>query len=134
MESRNVELDSDGFDVIMVDLDSEDPLMEGVISAPPSGFVRKSVLLGARSVVQERKGVVVVNVISPSQSSYQNLLASLREVFAALYEIDVGNGENCVLIAVASPDQLARDGNSGPLFDKLKEVGVLGFLDHMKKI
>lgn len=93
----------DGFDtkfeVIMVDLDSCDA--RSGISAPPLEFVRRHILLAARSILCDF-GILVVNVIPPSRSFYDTLIHEFQEVFDELYEIDVGNGENFVLIAKVS--------------------------------
>ncbi|KAL6130292.1 PREDICTED: methyltransferase-like protein 13-like [Fragaria vesca subsp. vesca] len=88
------------FDVIMVDLDSSDA-RDGLI-APPLEFVRKHVLLSARSILSDH-GILAVNVIPPNTSFYKTLIHTFEDVFNELYEIDVGNGENFILVAVASP-------------------------------
>ncbi|XP_050385561.1 uncharacterized protein LOC126802070 [Argentina anserina] len=88
------------FDVIIVDLDASDA-RDGLI-APPLEFARKHVLLSARSILSD-DGILAVNVIPSSTSFYKTLVHEFRDVFDELYEIDVGNGEHFVLIAVASP-------------------------------
>ncbi|MCI01089.1 methyltransferase-like protein 13-like, partial [Trifolium medium] len=88
------------FDVVMVDLDSGD-IIDG-ISSPPLEFVRKRVLLAAKLVLSEF-GILAINVISPSQSFYDSLINHFKKVFDELYKIDVGNGENFILIATVSP-------------------------------
>ncbi|XP_075085196.1 uncharacterized protein LOC107787114 [Nicotiana tabacum] len=87
------------FDVIMVDLDSSNASMG--TSAPPLQFLQKSVLLAAKTLLS-KDGAVIINVIPSDQSSYKQVIAEFQEVFAGLYEIDVGNGENFVLIASTS--------------------------------
>ncbi|EOY19047.1 S-adenosyl-L-methionine-dependent methyltransferases superfamily protein, putative isoform 2 [Theobroma cacao] len=64
------------FDVIMVDLDSSD-LSNGV-SAPPLEFVRKDVLLAARSLLCE-SGIFVINVIPPSRLFYERSIYGIHE-------------------------------------------------------
>ncbi|KAG2262559.1 hypothetical protein Bca52824_069638 [Brassica carinata] len=110
-------LDDDGskFDVLMVDLDSSDPV-HGV-SAPPVEFVAKDVLLAARAV------------LVPCGTFYEELKDVFRGVFAELYEIDVGNGENFVLVATVS----IRDGNSGFSMDNLAPV-ILKYVDAIQRI
>ncbi|AED90764.1 putative spermidine synthase [Arabidopsis thaliana] len=88
------------FDVLMVDLDSTDPIHG--MTAPPVEFVAKDVLLAARTVLVP-SGVFIINVIPPNKTFYQELQDQFRHVFAELYEIDVGNGENFVLIATVAP-------------------------------
>ncbi|GFZ11182.1 S-adenosyl-L-methionine-dependent methyltransferases superfamily protein [Actinidia rufa] len=88
----------DKFDVIMVDLDSSDVGMGTM--APPLEFVEKSVLRDARLVLSEH-GILVINMIPPNRSFYELLVHEFREFFSELYEIDVGNGENFVLVATA---------------------------------
>ncbi|KAG2262561.1 hypothetical protein Bca52824_069640 [Brassica carinata] len=121
-------LDDDGskFDVLMVDLDSSDPV-HGV-SAPPVEFVAKDVLLAARAVLVPC-GVLVINVIPLSKTFYEELKDVFRRVFAELYEIDVGNGENFVLVATVS----IRDGNSGFSMDNLAPV-ILKYVDAIQRI
>ncbi|XP_072950463.1 uncharacterized protein [Typha angustifolia] len=122
---------SSDFDAIMVDLDAGDA-MNGV-SAPPLEFVQMNVLLAVKSAVHEQ-GVVVVNVIPSDGSFYGRMVATFREVFCELYELDVGNGENLVLMATASPvgtDTIER-GGSIPV--KLNEVVGKGLISCIKKI
>ncbi|CAH8379539.1 unnamed protein product [Eruca vesicaria subsp. sativa] len=114
------------FDVLMVDLDSSDPI-HGV-SAPPVEFVARDVLLAARGVLVSG-GVFVINVIPPSKRFYEELKYVFREVFAELYEIDVGNGENFVLIATVS----VRDGKRGFTLENLAPV-VLKYIDAIQRI
>ncbi|KAL0888631.1 hypothetical protein Bca101_012614 [Brassica carinata] len=120
--------DDDGskFDVLMVDLDSTDPI-HGV-SAPPVEFMARDVLLAARAVLVS-SGVLVINVIPPNKTFYQELKDEFRQVFAELYEIDVGNGENFVLIATVS----IREGKSGFTMPNLAPV-VLKYMDAIQRI
>lgn len=131
MESASGKEISDSFDVIMIDLDSGDA--SSGISAPPEEFFRSSVLLGARLALRQ-KGIMVVNVIPPSECFYKKLVDSLREVFAELYEIDIGNGENYVVVAVASPLGRGERENNGPFVEKLKKLGVDKCLGCLNKI
>ncbi|XP_022549368.2 eEF1A lysine and N-terminal methyltransferase-like [Brassica napus] len=121
-------LDDDGskFDVLMVDLDSSDPV-HGV-SAPPVEFVGRDVLVAARAVLVPC-GVLVINVIPLSKRFYEELKDVFRRVFAGLYEIDVGNGENKVLIATVS----VRDGLNGFTMENLSPV-VLKYVDAIQRI
>ncbi|CAF1791114.1 unnamed protein product [Brassica oleracea var. botrytis] len=114
------------FDVLMVDLDSSDPV-HGV-SAPPVEFVAKDVLLAARAVLVPC-GVLVINVIPLSKTFYEELKDVFRGVFAELYEIDVGNGDNFVLVATVS----VRDGESGFTMGNLAPV-VLKYVDAIQRI
>lgn len=114
------------FDVLMVDLDSTDPI-HGV-SAPPMDFVARDVLLAARAVLVPC-GVLVVNVIPPDKTFYQELKDEFRRVFAELYEIDVGNGENFVLTATVS----IRDCKRGFTMRNLPPL-VLKYIDAIKRI
>ncbi|PRQ56267.1 putative S-adenosyl-L-methionine-dependent methyltransferase [Rosa chinensis] len=66
------------FDVIMVDLDSTDA-RDGLI-APPLEFVRKHVLLSARSILSDN-GILALNVIPPNTSIYKTLIHEFRDVF-----------------------------------------------------
>ncbi|KAF8397815.1 hypothetical protein HHK36_016739 [Tetracentron sinense] len=119
-------------DVIMVDLDSGDA--RNGSSAPPLEFVRKPVLLAARSALH-KFGVLVINVIPLSKSFYDGLICEFREVFSELYEIDVRNGENYILIATASPIGTVLGGCGDSVLKKLKAITGLGaYMDSIKKI
>ena len=83
-------------DAIKVDLDSSDAT--NGTSAPPLEFIRKQVLLVAKSVLCDF-GIHAINVISPNRSFYKKLIYEFCEFFHELYEIDVGNGENFVVVA-----------------------------------
>ncbi|KAH6829633.1 S-adenosyl-L-methionine-dependent methyltransferases superfamily protein [Perilla frutescens var. hirtella] len=113
--------EGDKFDIVMVDLDSSD-VMNGVC-APPVEFVEKYVLRAVRAVLCE-EGILVINVIPSSELFYERLICEFQEVFEELYEIDVGNGENFVLIATQSIIRNALDGNGSAFLNKLKMVSV----------
>ncbi|CAK7325313.1 unnamed protein product [Dovyalis caffra] len=119
------------FDVIMVDLDSCDA-RNGII-APPSEFVKKHILLAARSILSDF-GILVMNVISATGLLYDTLIHEFQEIFPELYEIDVGNGENFVLIAKVSPvlSPLSECENS---FLRNLRIAISGkYLDSIRKI
>ncbi|XP_057470947.1 uncharacterized protein LOC130759770 [Actinidia eriantha] len=121
----------DKFDVIMVDLDSSDVGMGTM--APPLEFVEKSVLRDARLVLSEH-GILVINMIPPSRSFYELLVHEFREFFSELYEIDVGNGENFVLVATASAIRAASSDTENSFLTKLKLVIKGAYLDSIRKI
>ncbi|KAM0939666.1 putative S-adenosyl-L-methionine-dependent methyltransferase [Dioscorea sansibarensis] len=121
--SRGLERRSDlvegsrmGFDVIMVDLDAGDAVNGA--SAPPLEFVQRSVLVAAKMVLHDR-GIIVINVIPQSKAFYSELIHDFCEVFAELYEIEVGNGENYVLIATVTNVQLSLRRSCGSWLRKL---------------
>lgn len=119
------------FDVIMVDLDSNDA--RNGVSAPPLEFVKKNVLSAARLMLSD-SGIFVINVVPPNRSFYETLIHRFREVFQELYEIDVGNGENFVLIATML-STVSSVGNSETKFlRKLKSVISGAYMDSIKKI
>ncbi|XP_059628412.1 uncharacterized protein LOC132271143 [Cornus florida] len=128
---QNVDVWDAKFDVIMVDLDSSDARMG--ISAPPMEFVQKSVLLAARLVLNEL-GVLVINVIPPTRAFYETLIHEFQEVFQELYEIDVGNGENFVLIATASPMATASGDCENTFLTRLKLVISGAYIDSIRKL
>uniref|UniRef100_A0A7N0RHI6 Methyltransferase-like protein 13 n=1 Tax=Kalanchoe fedtschenkoi TaxID=63787 RepID=A0A7N0RHI6_KALFE len=119
------------FDVIMVDLDSEDP-MHGLM-APPVPFVQRSVLKDVKLALQ-KTGILVVNVIPPDDCYYKSLTNDFREIFADLYEIDVGNEENFVLIASASPVEPVSNNNNSYIVKKLKHPSLSQYAERIKKI
>lgn len=123
---------NDKFDVVMVDLDSSDANMG--ISAPPLEFVNEDVLLAARLVLSDH-GILVMNVILPAISSfYETLIMRLKNVFEELYEIDVRNGENVVLMATASTVTTSSVGTKNVFASKLKLAISGEFIDSIKKL
>ncbi|KAF4355915.1 hypothetical protein F8388_025918 [Cannabis sativa] len=88
------------FDVIMVDLDSSDA--RSGVYAPPLEFGEKHVLMAAKSILS-KNGILALNVIPQSNAFYETTKHEFQQVFSELYEIDVRNGENFVLIATTSP-------------------------------
>lgn len=119
------------FDVIMIDLDSSDAGMGTM--APPLEFVEKSVIHAARLIISDH-GIVVINVIPASRSFYENLVHEFREFFAELYEIDVGNGENFVVIATVSPVGTDSSDCKNSFLTKLTLVTKGEYMDSIKKI
>lgn len=119
------------FDVIMVDLDSGDA--RNGTSAPPSEFVRKDVLLAARLILSDF-GIFVINVIPPSRSFYDMLIQEFRDIFQELYEIDVGNGENFVLIATGLSIVSSASDRENDFIKKLRLLISGEYMDSIRKI
>ncbi|XAR52285.1 hypothetical protein NMG60_11020264 [Bertholletia excelsa] len=129
--SNNVDGLHAKFDVIMVDLDSSDAGMG--IMAPPLEFVEKSVLLAAK-IALSQQGILVINVIPPSESFYDSLMTELQVIFEELHEIDVGNGENFVLIATTSPIDTAFRDSENSYLKKLKLTISGAYMDSIRKV
>ncbi|GLT73237.1 hypothetical protein SLA2020_451090 [Shorea laevis] len=119
------------FDAIMVDLDSSDATTG--TSAPPLEFVRKHVLLAAKLVLCDF-GILAINVISPNRSFYEKLIQDFREVFHDLYEIDIGNGENVVLVATMSPTMSSISDCDNSFLIRLRLVVSGVYMDSLRKI
>lgn len=119
------------FDVIMVDLDSSDARMG--TSAPPFEFIRKSLLLAAREVICQ-DGILIINVIPAGKSFYETAVTEFQEVFEELYEIDVGNGENKVLVASPSRIKTGSGAHENSFHQKLKASIQGSFMDSIRKI
>lgn len=109
-----------GVDVIMVDLDAEDPASGAM--APPPEFVNKDVISSARSVLREQGGLLVINAIPPNALLRDALVGYLREEFSELYEIDVGNGENLVLLATLSTLASVGSMRDGLFAENLRQI------------
>ncbi|KAL1817341.1 hypothetical protein ACET3Z_019915 [Daucus carota] len=132
LDNRNINGNDAKFDVVMVDLDSSDVNMG--ISAPPLEFVQKDVLLAAKRILCDQ-GILVINVIPPAASSfYETLIMKLKVVFEELYEVDVRNGENFVLIAAASTVGISSSGTKNVFASKLKQAISAEFIDSIKKL
>ncbi|XP_004505978.1 uncharacterized protein [Cicer arietinum] len=127
----NGEVTAHKFDVVMVDLDSTD--VRNGISSPPLEFVRKRVVLAAKLVLSEF-GILAINIISPSQSFYDKLVNHFQKVFHELYKIDVGNGENCILIASISPQVFSDRDCSNSFLLRLKSVIPETYINSIRKI
>ncbi|KAL3651988.1 hypothetical protein CASFOL_001669 [Castilleja foliolosa] len=119
------------FHVIMVDLDSNDLSMG--VCAPPVEFLEKSVLVAVRDVLCE-EGVVVINTIVSSELLHEGLIHEFYEVFEELYEIDVGNGENIVVIATKSIVGNDLEANGSAFLCKLKSVVLGSCIDCIRRV
>ncbi|OVA17861.1 hypothetical protein BVC80_1835g256 [Macleaya cordata] len=119
------------FDIIMVDLDCSDA-MSGP-GAPPLDFVQNSILLAAKTALN-MLGIIVINVIPLSKSFYESLICELRKVFLELYEINVGNGENYVLIATVSPIIFVSDDLENSILKKLKLARLGQYMECIRRI
>ncbi|KAL4396187.1 hypothetical protein AHAS_Ahas01G0066800 [Arachis hypogaea] len=122
---------SHNFDVVMVDLDSRD--IRNGTSSPPLEFVRRDVLLAAKSILSEN-GILVINVIPLSKSFYESLENHLHEVFCELHKIDVRNGENFVLIAAVSPQISPVSDHCDSFLMQLKSVIPESWINSISKI
>ncbi|KAI3881007.1 hypothetical protein MKX03_037585 [Papaver bracteatum] len=123
--------DESKFDIIMVDLDSNDA-MNGS-GAPPLDFVQNSILLDAKLSLNTL-GILVVNVIPLSKSFYEVLICELRKIFSQLYEINVGNEENYVIIATVSPVSSFHDEIENSIQKKLKMANLGHYIECIRKI
>lgn len=119
------------FEVIMVDLDSGDASFG--ITAPPLDFVTGNVLLATKLVLSE-SGILVVNMIPPNKSFYEIMIQEYRKVFHELYGIDVGNGENFVLIATVSPVVCSFVNGQDTFLRKLRLLISGAYIDSIRKI
>jgi hypothetical protein len=130
--ARREEPDTTNFSAVMVDLDSSDAMCG--VSAPPLEMAHGSILAAARRILHQH-GVLVLNVIPPAAdgSFYRGLIDVLRQVFSELYEIDVGNGENFVLVATVSPTETTSTVESGQFLTELRKLAG-DFLEHIRKI
>ncbi|KAL5709598.1 hypothetical protein ACHQM5_020266 [Ranunculus cassubicifolius] len=119
------------FDVIMVDLDASDA--RNGLCAPPMEFIRKEVLSAAKLALQTH-GILVINVIPVSRTFYDYLINEFREVFAELYEINVENEENYVLIAAVTPVMIVSSDNDNPIVKKLNLIIPKQYIDCIRKL
>ncbi|KAE8799588.1 methyltransferase-like protein 13 [Hordeum vulgare] len=120
------------FSAVMVDLDSPDAMCG--VSAPPLEMTHRSTFLAARRILDDN-GVLVLNVIPPAAdaSFYKGLIDVLHQVFFELYEIDVGNGENFVLVARVSPTKSTILDSSRLFQTELRKL-TGDFLERIKKV
>ncbi|TYK11745.1 methyltransferase-like protein 13 [Cucumis melo var. makuwa] len=120
------------YNVVMVDLDSKDARTS--TQAPPMEFVGRDVLLKVRSVLCE-DGIVVMNVIPPNKLFFETLVDNVRSVFDDLFQIDVDNGENFVLIAcVRSIKHAAKKKKKKNFLSRLELLLSGTYMKSIKKI
>ncbi|KAL4576758.1 hypothetical protein LXL04_012857 [Taraxacum kok-saghyz] len=108
------------FQVVFVDLDASEANNE--FRAPPPEFVKKSVLQGLRFLVSEN-GVLIMNVVPLNEVLYVAMIEELKEIFHKVYEIDLENEENFVVIATPSADSSSNvDDRDNKFLKKLRSV------------
>ncbi|KAI3748535.1 hypothetical protein L6452_11669 [Arctium lappa] len=117
------------FDVVMVDLDSSDAT-KGV-SSPPSETVRKTVFQAARSLLFDH-GVFVIKVVPCDELFHKKVIQQLKDVFHKVYEIDVGNERNFVLVATVS--SIASNDNNNDLYIKMRYAISGAYVDSIKEL
>ncbi|KAL4576760.1 hypothetical protein LXL04_012859 [Taraxacum kok-saghyz] len=105
------------FDVVFVDLDSNED--KNTFCAPPTEFVKKPVFEGLRSLLNDH-GVLIMNVVPLNKLFYKNLVKELKEIFHKVYEIDIGDEVNFVVMATVSPT--SSDNNDNEFMKKLKSI------------
>ncbi|KAL4576761.1 hypothetical protein LXL04_012860 [Taraxacum kok-saghyz] len=112
------------FDVVFVDLYSIEA--KDGCSAPPPEFVTKPVLEGLRSLLHAN-GVLIMNVVPPNELFYTTLVEDLKEFFHKIYEINVENEDNFVVMATVSPPSSSSDNDN--ILKKLKSLIPGTYLD-----
>ena len=108
-------------------------MLQNGTSAPPLEFIRKQVLLAAKSVLCDF-GILAINVISPNRSFYEKLIYEFREVFHELYEIDVRNGEDFVVVATMSPTVSSISDSEDSFVTRLRMAISGAYMDSIRKI
>lgn len=125
----DIEILNAKFDVVMVDLDSSEA--RSGISAPPSEFVRNHVFQAMRLVLHDH-GVLVINVIPPNKLFYESLIQELQDVFHKVYEIDVDNDGNFVLVATLSP--ITSNDHDNAFLKRLRSVISGSYMDSIVEL
>ncbi|KAJ7549353.1 hypothetical protein O6H91_07G049700 [Diphasiastrum complanatum] len=87
--------------VIIIDVDADNARFG--LDSPPQTFLETDFLLAARTALHEG-GMLVMNVLPSGERSYVFVVNALKEVFAEVYEIKVGAGDNYVVFAL--PDSV----------------------------
>lgn len=127
--SDNVDRTDPRVHVIVVDVDAGDARLG--LSAPPLQFLEKRFLLAARIALHDH-GILAINVLPSSKCFYNELVSAFHEVFLDLYEIEVNNGENYVLLAC--PFCIGSDGRDSAFADKVKQVITGGYVEKIRKL
>ncbi|KAL4571579.1 hypothetical protein LXL04_018342 [Taraxacum kok-saghyz] len=70
--------------------------------ATPQEFVKKHIFEGLRSLLDEQGGLII-NVVPLNKVFYETLVKELKEVFHKVYQIDIENEDNFVVMAIVSP-------------------------------
>lgn len=127
--SDNVDRTDPRVHVIVVDVDAGDARLG--LSAPPLQFLEKRFLLAARIALHDR-GILAINVVPSSKCFYNELVSAFHEVFLDLYEIEVNNGENYVLLAC--PFCIRSDDRDSSFAHKVKQVITGGYVEQIRKL
>ncbi|KAL8193127.1 hypothetical protein R6Q57_027031 [Mikania cordata] len=117
------------FDVVMLDLDSNEA--RSGISAPPLEFVKRSVFQATISLLHNH-GILIINVIPPDELFYETLVQELQDVFHKVYELDVKNDGNIVLMATVSP--FVSNGHDSAFSKKLRAVIVGSYMESIVEL
>ncbi|KAL4576769.1 hypothetical protein LXL04_012868 [Taraxacum kok-saghyz] len=115
------------FDVVMVDLDSSYGY-----GAPPQDFVKKSVFEAVRLLLHDH-GVVIINVVPLNDQKYKTFVEKLKGVFHKVYEIDVEEESNCVLMATLSPSTYSY-GYNNAFVEKLRRAIVEDYMESIEEL
>ncbi|KAG6550172.1 hypothetical protein Mapa_008129 [Marchantia paleacea] len=102
--------------VLIVDADSEDP--SSGLSCPPQEFIEDKFLIAARGALAEG-GVLIINVVSRATAHHVTYVAQLKKYFVEVYDIEVNEDVNRVLIALPQP---RNKGASSDIMDDLSKL------------
>ncbi|KAL4576759.1 hypothetical protein LXL04_012858 [Taraxacum kok-saghyz] len=117
---RKSQLNKQKFQVVFVDLDASE--INDEFRAPPPEFFKKIVLRGLRFLVA-RNGVLIMNVVPLNRLLYASMIQELKELFHKVYEINLENEDNFVVIATATPVASSNvDDSDNNFLKKLKSL------------
>ncbi|KAK3416988.1 hypothetical protein EUGRSUZ_H02738 [Eucalyptus grandis] len=98
--------DSGEIDILVVDVDSEDP--SSGLSCPAADFVEEPFLKDAKSSIS-KQGLFVVNLVSRSTKIKEMVISRLKTVFSHLYSLQLEEDVNEILFALKTDNGITEN-------------------------
>ncbi|KAL2609796.1 hypothetical protein R1flu_028369 [Riccia fluitans] len=105
--------------ILIVDADSEDP--SSGLSCPPQEFIEDKFLIAARGALAEG-GVLIINVVSRATAHHVTYVTQLKKYFVEVYDIEVNEDVNRVLIALPQPRNRGKSSDVADDLSKLEKI------------
>ncbi|CAM6106352.1 unnamed protein product [Calypogeia fissa] len=94
--------------VLIIDADSTD--VSSGLSCPPADFLKDAFLLAARAALVD-SGMLIINVVSRARSHHVQAVSQLKKFFEEVYDIEVNEDLNRVLVALPRARNSLRSSN-----------------------
>ncbi|KAF8016204.1 hypothetical protein BT93_H1650 [Corymbia citriodora subsp. variegata] len=106
LQSPDSESFLDEIDILVVDVDSEDP--SSGLSCPAADFVEEPFLKDAKNSIS-KQGLFVVNLVSRSTEIKEMVISRLKTVFNHLYSLQLKEDVNEILFALKTDDGIKEN-------------------------